>query len=182
VDNKSFVQRKQKVYLKRKWFMRSVKKNHQKIIGIVYDFDGTLSPNNMQEDTIFPAYGIDKNEMWAKADYLVRKMGYERTLAYLKLFIHDEAFSHKPIQKEKLKSLAKEICYFEGVKDFFKTLMSGYPKFRKLRNGEFKSSIMSFLVACRVFWKALIFIRTLKELMPVSMSMMSWDILFSRNL
>ncbi len=102
--------------------MRSVKKNHQKIIGIIYDFDGTLSPNNMQEDTIFPAYGIDKNEMWAKADYLVRKMGYERTLAYLKLFIHDEAFSHKPIQKEKLKSLAKEICYFEGVKDFFKNI------------------------------------------------------------
>lgn len=86
---------------------------------MIYDFDGTLSPNNMQEDTIFPAYGICKDEMWAKSDYLVNDLGYERTLAYLKLFIHDEVFRNKPLQKKDLRSLAKDIRYFDGVKEFF---------------------------------------------------------------
>jgi hypothetical protein len=91
----------------------------QNIIGIVYDFDGTLSPNNMQEDTIFRAYGIDKDELWAKADRLVKEKGYERTLAYLKLLIHDAAFREKPLQREDLKALACQIEYYPGVKDYF---------------------------------------------------------------
>lgn len=92
------------------------------IIGLVYDFDGTLSPNNMQEDTIFPAYGIDKDEMWQKADRLVREDGYERTLAYLKLLIHDEAFVRRPLKREDLKALAPAIKYYAGVPDFFRQL------------------------------------------------------------
>lgn len=104
------------------------------IIGLVYDFDGTLSPNNMQEDTIFPAYGIDKDEMWQKADRLVREDGYERTLAYLKLLIHDEAFVRRPLKREDLKNLASEIKYYAGVLDFFKLMdefMESIPEVRE---------------------------------------------------
>lgn len=91
------------------------------IIGMIYDFDGTLSPNNMQEDTIFKAYGIDHNELWKKADKMVSE-GYERTLAYLKLLIHDEAFQKNPLSKEKLKELACYIQYFPGVQTFFENI------------------------------------------------------------
>ncbi len=94
----------------------------QNVIGIVYDFDGTLSPNNMQEDTIFPAYGINKDDIWKKADVLVREHGYERTLAYLKLLIHDPVFKEKPLGREQLKKLARNIQYFAGVKTYFSNL------------------------------------------------------------
>ena len=89
----------------------------QNIIAIVYDFDGTLSPNNMQEDTIFPAYEIDKDKFWRKTDELVAH-GYERTLAYLKLLLHDESFKKKPLRKDDLQKLAGKIKFYPGVSDY----------------------------------------------------------------
>ncbi|MDP3920709.1 MAG: HAD family hydrolase [Candidatus Omnitrophota bacterium] len=94
---------------------RSVKQN---IIAIVYDFDGTLSPHNMQEETIFKDYGVRKDEIWQKADHLVAS-GYERTLAYLKLLIHDKAFKEHPLKRDRLRHLARHITYFPGVPTFF---------------------------------------------------------------
>ncbi len=91
---------------------------HHNVIGMVYDFDGTLSPNNMQEDTIFRAWGIHKKDFWAKSDALVKR-GYERTLAYLSLLMHDEAFQKKPLTREALHRLARHIEYYPGVPGFF---------------------------------------------------------------
>src|SRR3989338_11269345 len=89
------------------------------IMAIVYDFDKTLSPNNMQEDTIFPAYGIDKSRFWAKATELVREKDNERTIAYLRLLIQGKPFVRKPLRKNELAALGKKIKYFPGVKSFF---------------------------------------------------------------
>lgn len=87
----------------------------QNIIALVYDFDGTLSPGNMQEETIFRAYGIDKNRFWAKTKLLVHQKGYEQTLAYLKLLITDPIFKRKPLSKNLLKKLAHQVSYYPGV-------------------------------------------------------------------
>lgn len=93
-----------------------MKKNAaQNIIAIVYDFDGTLSPGNMQEGTIFKAYGIDKKKFWARSQSLVIRRGYEKTLAYLKLLIDDPVFRRRPLTKRKLRELAKDVPYYPGV-------------------------------------------------------------------
>ncbi|HNX68534.1 MAG TPA: HAD family hydrolase [Candidatus Omnitrophota bacterium] len=107
-----------------------VRKAAQNIIAIVYDFDGTLSPGNMQEETIFKAYGIDKRKFWAKSQKLVRDRGYEQTLAYLKLLITDPVFRKKPLTRDLLRRLASRVLYYPGVdegyfdqlQDFLKTI------------------------------------------------------------
>ncbi len=91
------------------------KKAAQNIIAIVYDFDGTLSPGNMQEETIFKAYGIDKRKFWAKSRALVVRRGYEKTLAYLKLLIDDPIFKRRPLTQRMLKESAKHVPYYPGV-------------------------------------------------------------------
>lgn len=91
------------------------KKASQNIIAIVYDFDGTLSPGNMQEETIFKAYRIHKDQFWARSQALVIRKGYEKTLAYLKLLIDDPVFKRRPLTKEKLTESAKHITYYPGV-------------------------------------------------------------------
>ncbi len=92
-------------------------KNTKRIIAIVYDFDGTLSPNNMQEDTILDSYGLDHRKFWARSNELVIKKGYERTLAYLKLLACDEPFKSKPLTPKFLRGLANRIPYYAGVDD-----------------------------------------------------------------
>lgn len=104
------------------------------IIALVYDFDGTLSPNNMQEDTIFPEYGVSKEEIWARADQLVRKHGYERTLAYLKILMQDEPFRSRPLSRAMLRRLAANIQYYPGVSDYFRHIgefVDAIPEARK---------------------------------------------------
>jgi len=108
--------------------MPRLKKNKQqskRIVAIVYDFDGTLSPHNMQEDTILDAYGLNHKRFWERSNQLVIKKGYERTLAYLKLLACDEPFKSKPLTPRFLRSLANRIPYYEGVNDgYFERIAS----------------------------------------------------------
>jgi hypothetical protein len=93
-------------------------KPKQNVIAIVYDFDGTLSPNNIQEDTIFWEYGIDKDKFWKRTNDLVAQ-GYERTLAYLKLLVHDAPFQKKPLSRKRMAQWASRVEYFPGVLEYF---------------------------------------------------------------
>jgi hypothetical protein len=106
----------------------------QNIIAIVYDFDGTFSPNNVQEDTIFRTYGIRKKAFWAKTNRLVVKRGYERTLSYLRLLLHDRPFRRRPLSRELLGRMASQIEYYPGVEDYFDRMaafMRGVPEVRR---------------------------------------------------
>jgi len=111
------------------------KKVVQNIIAIVYDFDGTLSPWNMQEETIFKSYGIDAKKFWAKSQSLVLKRGYEKTLAYLKLLIDDPVFKKRPLTKRNLRESAKHITYYPGVDegyfDHLKAFIQSLPEVRE---------------------------------------------------
>jgi 2-hydroxy-3-keto-5-methylthiopentenyl-1-phosphate phosphatase len=102
------------------------RKPAQNIIAIVYDFDGTLSPGNMQEETIFKAYGIDKKKFWSKSQALVIRRGYEKTLAYLKLLIDDPVFKKRPLTKRKLREFAKHVPYYPGVNEGYFDQMNAF--------------------------------------------------------
>ena len=59
----------------------------QTIIGIAYDYDQTLSPTYMQDEVLFPAFGINAAAFWKKCQHLVREEGWESELAYLKTML-----------------------------------------------------------------------------------------------
>jgi hypothetical protein len=40
----------------------------QNVIALVYDFDGTLSPQPMQEYTVLPKIGVDPPAFWAQVN------------------------------------------------------------------------------------------------------------------
>lgn len=89
------------------------------IIAICYDFDKTLSPRNMQEDTIFKEYKIDAKQFWRDVSRVTKNEGYDRTLCYLNKLIFDPRFQNKPLAEKRLAASARKVCFCPGVKRFF---------------------------------------------------------------
>lgn len=90
------------------------------IIGIVYDYDHTLSPHYMQEDTIFRHCGIDPAEFWASCTALIRERGYEQELAYMKRLLEDERT--RDLSNADLARMGQELTFFPGVPECFAEL------------------------------------------------------------
>ena len=60
------------------------------IVALIYDFDGTLSPGNMQEFGFIQAVGKTKEEFWRLSDGIAVGNDASNILAYMKL-MYDEA-------------------------------------------------------------------------------------------
>ena len=89
----------------------------QNTIAIVYDYDQTLSPSYMQEDVIFPAFGINAESFWQRCSDLVAKHGYDRELAYMKVML-DTFGTDRPTNAE-LKKLGSKLNFYKGLPEMF---------------------------------------------------------------
>ena len=62
------------------------------IVALIYDFDGTLSPRNMQEFGFIQAIGKSPKEFWSESDDIAIGQDASNILSYMKLMF-DEAKS-----------------------------------------------------------------------------------------
>ncbi|HRX54170.1 MAG: HAD family hydrolase [Verrucomicrobiales bacterium] len=92
----------------------------QNIIGIVYDYDQTLSPTYMQDEVIFPTFGIKASEFWKRCRELVDRDGYESELAYLKVMLDYLAFD-RPSNAD-LQKLGVGLRFYKGLPEMFDEL------------------------------------------------------------
>ncbi len=92
----------------------------QNIIGLVYDYDQTLSPTYMQDEVLFPKFGINPAEFWKRCKVLVEEDGYESELAYLKAMI-DYLEMDGPSNAD-LEKLGEGLQFFPGLPDMFEEL------------------------------------------------------------
>ncbi len=92
----------------------------QNTIAIVYDYDQTLSPNYMQDEVLFPAFGIDPAKFWARCQALVRDEFYDSELAYLKALL-DCLDLDRPTNA-RLRELGAGLKFFPGLPDMFDEL------------------------------------------------------------
>lgn len=90
------------------------------VIALVYDFDGTLTPQPMQEYTVLPEIGIKKGkDFWKAVAKEARQTGGEEIVTYMRLMIEKSREKHYAVTPDVLKSLAPKIQYYPGVADFF---------------------------------------------------------------
>ena len=95
------------------------------IIAIVYDFDGTLTPQPMQEYTILPEIGIKNGKsFWDKVNKESAETNGEGIVTYMRLMLEMSNSKHYPVTRERLKKLAAKIHYFPGVENYFKRINS----------------------------------------------------------
>ncbi|QQL44143.1 haloacid dehalogenase-like hydrolase [Sulfuriroseicoccus oceanibius] len=92
----------------------------QNKIAIVYDYDLTLSPLYMQDDVLFPHFGIDPKQFWLQCNALVEEEGYDNELAYLKVIL-DYLDIDRPTNRD-LEELGAKLHFSPGVPGFFDEL------------------------------------------------------------
>ena len=95
----------------------SLQSTLQNTIALVYDYDQTLSPYYMQDDVIFPSFGINAEKFWNRCAELVQAEGYDNELAYMKCLLDCLAMDRPTNQR--LEELGAKMHLYKGLPEMF---------------------------------------------------------------
>ena len=90
------------------------------IVALIYDFDGTLSPGNMQEFGFIQAVGKTPEEFWRLSDGIAISSDASNVLAYMKLMFDEAREKGIKLRKEDFMRFGQHIELFEGVREWFR--------------------------------------------------------------
>ena len=102
------------------------------IVALVYDFDGTLSPGNMQEFGFIQAIGKKPQEFWQESDNIALGQDASNILSYMKLMFDEARKSGIKLRREDFNKFGESVELFNGVKEWF-GLINEYGKKRGVR-------------------------------------------------
>ena len=88
-------------------------------IAIAYDFDGTLTPGNMQEHSFIPKIGMDSKDFWKLARQTAKKNNSDIVLTYMNLMLIKAREKGVPVRKSDFIEHGKSIHLFKGVTTWF---------------------------------------------------------------
>lgn len=89
-------------------------------MAICYDFDGTLSPQYMQNVSFLPKLGYsDPKEFWKEVKTYAKQQNMDETLAYMNLMIDKAKEKNIALTARFLMECGKNITFFPGVLDWF---------------------------------------------------------------
>lgn len=89
------------------------------ILAICYDFDKTLSPDDMQTFTLIPSLGMDKESFWKESNELAEKNKMDYNLAWMRLLFVKSIANRVSIRKEYFTTAGKDVPLYKGVVTWF---------------------------------------------------------------
>jgi haloacid dehalogenase-like hydrolase len=107
----------------------------QNTIALVYDFDGTLSPQPMQEYTVLPKIGVEPARFWDIVNREARETESDPMLVYMRHILEALERQQVDVKREDFAAMARAIEYFPGVPTWF-ARMNAYV--RKRSRGQVK--------------------------------------------
>jgi len=102
------------------------------IVALIYDFDGTLSPGNMQEFGFIQAIGKKPQEFWQESDEIAAGQDASNILSYMKLMFDEARKAGIKLRREDFKRFGASVELFDGVKEWF-GLINEYGKSRGVK-------------------------------------------------
>ena len=88
-------------------------------IALIYDFDGTLSPGNMQEYDFIPAVGKSNKEFWSEANSLAEEQDADMVLTYMARMIQEAKSKGLSLRREAFQESGRRVSLYPGVRDWF---------------------------------------------------------------
>ncbi len=101
-------------------------------MAICYDFDKTLSPDDMQSFTLIPSFGIDKSDFWRESNALAKNNFMDNNLAWMYELIKYSQFKGKSLQKDYFRAIGADVKLYNGVETWFDKT-TAYAKARKIK-------------------------------------------------
>ncbi len=89
------------------------------IVALIYDFDGTLSPGNMQEFGFIQAIGKSPAEFWQQSDEIAMGQDASNILSYMKLMFDEAKKAGIKLRRDDFRRFGESVELFEGVKEWF---------------------------------------------------------------
>ena len=92
------------------------------IVALIYDFDGTLSPGNMQEFGFIQAVGKTADEFWRMSDSIAIGQDASNVLSYMKLMFDEAKRNGIKLRREDFERFGQNIQLFDGVREWFRLI------------------------------------------------------------
>lgn len=87
-------------------------------VGLIYDFDRTLSPRDMQEYGFLPDLGIEPDTFWRECRQMALEHQMDGVLAYMYKMC-EKAAGVMPLTRRALGELGGQVEFFPGVETWF---------------------------------------------------------------
>lgn len=103
-------------------------KEKNPVLAICYDFDRTLTPDDMQAQGFIQSVGADVKEFWEESNALAKKSDMDNNLAYMYLMVQ-KSIGKFYVTEKALNDYGAKIKLYRGVKEWF-SRMNAYGKAR----------------------------------------------------
>jgi hypothetical protein len=101
-----------------------IEREKKPIVALIYDFDGTLSPGNMQEYSFIDAIGENKDEFWAGTAKMAEEQDSDNVLVYMLSMLQKAKEKGISIRKESFRKFGESVELFNGVTTWFRRIES----------------------------------------------------------
>ncbi|MCE5343167.1 MAG: haloacid dehalogenase-like hydrolase [Eubacteriales bacterium] len=90
----------------------------QPIVALMYDFDKTLSPRDMQEYAFIPCVGMDVDAFWQECLQTMLQHNMDQILAYMYVMLQ-KAGGQILLNRNEFRKLGRSVALFPGVATWF---------------------------------------------------------------
>ena len=96
-------------------------KEDKPVLAICYDFDKTLSPDDMQAQGYIQSVDYDVDSFWKESNALAENNDMDQNLAYMYKMV-EESEGHFVLNKAKLAEYGSKVTLFPGVSEWFERI------------------------------------------------------------
>lgn len=93
------------------------------IVALMYDFDKTLSPKNMQDYGFMEGIDVSSEEFWAACSKMTREHRMDSILSYMYMMLEKGQSSYL-LKRENFRRLGASVKLFPGVRTWFDRITS----------------------------------------------------------
>lgn len=91
-------------------------------VALIYDFDGTLAPGNMQEYDFIPAVGKSNLEFWHEANTLAEEQDADQVLTYMARMIQAAQSKGLSLRRDAFRESGRNVQFYRGVEEWFRRI------------------------------------------------------------